>query len=250
MKVREVIEYIYEIAPFRDEFGEIPRDDAIVFGKENQTIKGIGVTWSPTVKVLKKAEKEKLDLIITHEFLFWPHMESVWFESREDIMKKLPNLLRVEILRRNNMVVYNTHKNWDAAGGWGMCDAFPELLGFKEEINRGRFIRVHRIEPIRVVHLAERIKERMKIPVIRIAGDLQRKVSKIATAVGGLGQIYGIAEEPYNLGAEVVVFGEAVDYAIRCCTEYGMVAIETSHVLSENPGVRNLAKNSGENLKK
>lgn len=241
MKAKEVIDYICKIAPFEDSYGEIPRDDVIAFGDENTEVFGIAVTWSPTIKVLEKAEKEKLNLIITHEFLFWGHSETIWYKSDQDMMKKRPNALRQEILKRNGMVVYKTHKNWDAAAGWGMCDAFPELLNFKDEIGRGRFIRVHRIEPVKVKHLAENIKKLMKLPQIRIAGDLERKVSKIATAVGGLGQIYGIAEEPYNLGAEVVVFGEAVDYAIRCCVENGMVAIETSHVLSENPGVKNLA---------
>ncbi|MCM8758741.1 MAG: Nif3-like dinuclear metal center hexameric protein [Candidatus Omnitrophica bacterium] len=242
MKVREVVDYILEIAPFRDSYGEIPRDDAIVFGDENTEVKGIGVTWSPTIKVLSEAAKLDLNFVITHEFLFWGHSETIWFKSDKDVMKKKPNALRHKILQEKQMTVYNTHKNWDAASGWGMCDAFPKLLGFEKEINRGRFIRVHEIEPMKIKYLAGIIKEKMKIPVVRVAGDTERKVSKIATAVGGLGQIYGIAEEPYNLGAEVVVFGEAVDYAIRCCVENNMVAIETSHVLSENPGVKNLAK--------
>jgi len=249
MKVKEVIDYILEIAPFQDEYGEIPRDDSIVFGNPDTEVKGIGVTWSSTINVLKRAEKYGLNFIITHEFLFWPHNQTIWFKSDENIMRKKPNLLRYEILKKNDMVVYNTHKNWDAAKDWGMCDAFPKLLGFRYEIARGRFIRVHRINPVKVKDLAEMIKGKMKLPVIRVAGDIERKVSKIATAVGGLGQIYGIAEEPANLGAEVVVFGEAVDYAIRCCVENGMVAIETSHILSENPAVKNLAKKLKEKFK-
>lgn len=242
MKVKKVIDYILEIAPFVDAYGEIPRDDGVVYGDIEKEIKGIGVTWSPTISVLKKAEKLGLNFIITHEFLFWPHSETIWFHSEKDFMKKKPNEIRYEILNKNDMVVYKTHKNWDAAPGWGMCDAFPKILGFKKEINRGRFIRVHQIEPVKASHLAERIKEKMKIPLVRIAGDKEKKLSRIATAVGGLGQIYGIAEEPYNLGADSVVFGEAVDYAIRCCVECGMVAFETSHVASENPAVKNLAK--------
>lgn len=241
MKSKEVVDYLLEIAPFRDSYGDIPRDDAIVFGDENTQVKGIGVTWSPTVKVLNEAVSHNLNFIITHEFLFWGHSETIWFNSEKDIMKKKPNALRRQILEKNQITVYNTHKNWDAAPGWGMCDAFPEMLGFEKEINRGRFIRVHEIEPVKVKHLADIVKEKMKIPVVRVAGDTERKVSRIATVVGGLGQIYGIGEEPYNLGADVVVFGEAVDYAIRCCIENGMVAIETSHILSENPGVKNLA---------
>ncbi len=242
MKVKQVIEYVKEIAPFKDEFGEIPADDAIVYGNEEEVVKGIGVTWSPTTAVLKIAEKEGLNFIITHEFLFWGYSETIWYRSEKDFMKKKPNLLRQQILEKNGMTVYMTHKNWDAAKNWGMCDAFPRMLGFTKEIKRSRFIRVHEIEPARVIDLAYQIKKNMEIPCVRVAGDIERRVSRIATAVGGLGQIYGIAEEPYNLGADVVVFGEAVDYAIRCCIEYGMAAIETSHVLSENPGVKNIAE--------
>ncbi|HPP07934.1 MAG TPA: Nif3-like dinuclear metal center hexameric protein [bacterium] len=249
MNVKEVIDYIKKIAPFSDMFGEIPSDDSIVFGDENNIVKGIGVTWSATIDVLKRAEKENLNLIITHEFLFWGYSETIWFQSDRDILKRRPNALRHEILQRNNMTVYNTHKNWDAVASWGMCDAFPKLLGFEKEIARGRFIRVHEIQPTKAGKLAETIKEKMKLPVIRIAGNPERKITKVATAVGGLGQIYGIAEEPARLGAEAIVFGEAVDYTIRYCVENDMVAIETSHVLSENPGVENLAKKLKEKFK-
>ena len=241
MKAKEIVEYILEIAPFKDSFGEIPHDDGFVFGNPDMEVKGIGVTWSPTLPVLQKAVDERLNFIITHEFLFWPHQETVWFKSEKDIMKKLPNYLRKKILEENQITVYMTHKNWDAAPEWGMCDSFPKFLGFEKEITRGRFTRVHQIQPVKLKELAEMIKEKMNLPVIRVAGNMERKVSKVGTACGGLGQIFGIPEELHRLGAEVVVFGEVLDYTVRCCLEHGMSAIETSHILSENPGVENLS---------
>lgn len=54
--------------------------------------------------------------------------------------------------------------------------------------------------------------------------------------------VFGIPEELHRLGAEVVIFGEVLDYTVRCCVENNMCAIETSHCFSENPGVENLAK--------
>jgi len=156
-------------------------------------------------------------------------------------MKKLPNYLRKKILEENQMTVYMTHKNWDAAPEWGMCDSFPKFLGFEKEIARGRFTRVHQIHTVKLKELAEMIKEKMNLPVIRVAGNMERKVSKIGTACGGLGQIFGIPEELHRLGAEVVVFGEVLDYTVRSCLEHNMAAIETSHILSENTGVENLS---------
>jgi len=242
MKAQEIIDYVLSIAPFRDAYGDIPRDDALVFGSPDIEVTGIATTWSATTEVIKKAIDAGINFIITHEFLFWPPYETVWYRDSKQIMSKVPNIRRGELLKGTNMAVYMTHKNWDAAANWGMCDSFPAFLGFTEEVKSGRFTRVHKIEPLKLKDLAGRIRKKMGLCNIRIAGDPERQVSKIGTAVGGLGQLFGLPEELYNLGAEAVVFGEVLDYTVRCCLEHGMAAVETSHVLSENPAVENLAK--------
>lgn len=242
MKVKDIVDYILEIAPFKDSFGEIPRDDDFVFGNPEEEITGIGVTWSPTLPVLQKAVEEGLNFIITHEYLYWPYQKTPWYESGQEIMRKLPNIRRKKILEENRMVVYMTHKNWDAAPGWGMCDSFPKLLGLEKEINRGRFTRVYQTPRIKLKTLAQGIKQKMGLSIVKVAGAPEKEVLKIGTCVGGLGQLFGIPEELYRFGADVVVFGEVLDYTVRCCVEHSMAAIETSHCLSENPGVENLAK--------
>jgi putative NIF3 family GTP cyclohydrolase 1 type 2 len=89
--------------------------------------------------------------------------------------------------------------------------------------------------------LARQVKERMQLDVVRVAGDLSRKVTRVGTACGGLGQLFNYPEELAAMGAEVVVMGEVIDYTIRHALELGLALIETSHVGSENYGLKNLA---------
>lgn len=110
-------------------------------------------------------------------------------------------------------------------------------LGFEKVAAKGRFCRVYEIEPLSVRELALEVKRRLGLRHVRVAGDASKVVSKVGTAVGGLGQILVFPEELYHLGAEAAVFGEMLDYTMRCAIELDMPVIETSHVATENFGV-------------
>ena len=75
-----------------------------------------------------------------------------------------------------------------------------------------------------------------------MVADLNRKITKVGTAIGGLGQSFNLPEELHRLGAEVGIFGEMVDYTIRHAIELDLAVIEAGHLATENPGIRNLAK--------
>jgi len=234
MRIREVIELVEGEVPFPE---GIEPDSRVEFGDPEAELKGIGVTWSATSGVIERAILEGLNLIITHESLFWPYVETVWVGRQEPTEGKPQNIKRLELLERGGICVYMTHKNWDAAPGWGMVDAFGKALGFERVVAKGRFCRVYEVEPISVRELALEVKGRLGLPFVRVAGDASKVVRRVGTAVGGLGQILVFPEELYHLGAEAAVFGEMLDYTMRCAIELGMPVIETSHVLSENFGV-------------
>jgi len=237
-KVSDVIETIERIAPYPN---GCKKDGKLVYGDADQEVTGIGVTWSATEEVLKQALKEGLNLVITHEFLFYPQVETIWYDPLPEEKKRV-NIRRKKVLDAGKIAVYNTHVNWDAAPGWGIADSFGRYLGFEKEISRGRFTRVYEIPPTTVKEFALRIKRKMGLPSVRVVGDGERVVTKVGTAIGGLGQIYGFPEDLAEQGAEVAIFGEMVDYAIRCAIEYDLSVIETSHCASENPGCKGLAE--------
>lgn len=242
MTGREIAEFIERIAPHKLLTKAGPGFECgFQFGNPDTPVTGVATCWSPTTSVIEKCIGEGVNFLVAHEFLLYPRYQTDWFESVCDAGSKLPNIRRIELLLEGGICVYSTHTNWDAAPGWGIVDSFGKALGFTKQFSRGTYTRVYTIEPCTLAELAGRIKAKFGFPMIRVAGDLDRRVNRVGIAVGGLGQLWGIPEEFARLGADAVIFGEILDYTVRFALEYGMAVIETEHCLSENFGVAGLA---------
>lgn len=214
--------------------------NGFMFGDEDSEVGGICVCWSPTREVIRQAIEKQADLIVCHEIPFFFHTNSPWFTNCRT-EAKLPNLERYKLLLKYGVVVYRSHSNWDMVSRYGNCDAFGTALGFSHEVARGKLSRIYEVAPIAVQSLGEHVKGCLQLDRVRVAGDLSKIVRKVGTACGGLGQLFNYPEELVALGAEVAIMGEVIDYTIRHALELDLPLIETTHVGSENFGLRNLA---------
>lgn len=238
MNTREVAAFIEQLAPLETAvLGDV---NGFMFGHGDTEVRGIAVCWSPTLEVIQESITQGLSLIVCHEIPFFYHSDSPWLHNARTECKRA-NLERIKLLSKHGMCVYRTHSNWDVAPGHGNCDAFGEALGFVHEIARGRLSRVYQVPPTSVKQLARHVKQRMRLDVVRVAGDPSTVVTRVGTGCGGLGQLFNYPEELAALGAEVAIMGEVIDYTIRHALELGLALIETSHIGSENYGLENLA---------
>jgi putative NIF3 family GTP cyclohydrolase 1 type 2 len=101
---------------------------------------------------------------------------------------------------------------------------------------------LHQVAPIAVGDLARDVQRRLTTGAIRVTGPLDRKVTRIATMIGGLGQMFNSPEEASALGAEVVIAGECLAYTLWNAVELNLSLIEAGHGASENPGMRAMAR--------
>ncbi|MGB9879538.1 MAG: Nif3-like dinuclear metal center hexameric protein, partial [Anaerolineae bacterium] len=231
--------YIEELAPLET---AVPGDvNGFMFGDEHSEVRGICVCWSPTYRVIREAIESGASMIVCHEVPFFFHSNSPWFENRKT-ETKLPNLERFKLLLQHGICIYRAHSNWDVVPRHGNCDAFGTALGFSREVARGKLSRVYEVAPVSVQDLAEHVKNCLQMNKVRVAGDLSKVVTRVGTACGGLGQIFNFPEELVRLGAEVAVMGEVLDYTMRHALELDLPLIETTHIGSENFGLRNLTQ--------
>lgn len=240
MKAKEVVNFITQIAPHE---AGVPNDgqSGWRFGEQEQEVTGVTVCWSPTLKVIQKTAAVGANMIVCHEPLFFHSVNGPWY-TEEVPEKKIINLKRRELLEKYQICVYGSHSNWDVKEEMGTVDTLGKILGFEKEIGRGFCTRVYEIEPTSVKKMAKKVKKTLNARALRVAGDLKRQVTKVGTALGGLGQTFNVPEELYKLGAEVVIFGEMLDYTIRHAIELDLAVIEAGHIATENPGIKNLAK--------
>lgn len=235
--IREIGDYIWSLAP--NIWNET--SNGFQFGYPDAEATGVIVAWTPSLPVIEQAIARGANLIMAHEMLFWEQVNSTWHDSLQTMTKR-PNIERARLLLEHGIAVYKAHHNWDAVPEHGVADSFPVALGLSDEISRDKFTRVYRIPRTTIADLAEQVKRRLGMPAVRVGGDLERRVTKVGTCIGGFGQMFEFPETVARQGAEVAIFGEMVDYAMRSALEWGMGFIETSHIASESPGMGNMAR--------
>ena len=225
MKAADVAKVIESHAPLSS--GMAGDELGYVFGSAETPVRGVAVCWSPTLRVLGEAERLDCNMIVSHEPLFYQKRWSAdaeakneWILEAEDADKAV-NKKRTEALERMGGCVFRCHSNWDPAPRIGIIDSLISVLDLGEPTKRGRFTTLHEIPPVSVGDLARKVQSRLGTGPIRVTGDLDRRVTKVATLVGGLGQLFNSPEEPADLGAEAV--------------------IEAGHCASENPGMKAMA---------
>jgi putative NIF3 family GTP cyclohydrolase 1 type 2 len=240
MRIREIEDYIErELAPLEL---SLPQDlNGLVFGTLDKEVTGIIVCWSPTLKVIERAVKTEANLIVSHEWLIYEHSGSRWTEHERGMFSKIPNLKRLELLIKHNISVLKHHSNWDIALG-GVTDSFGEFLGFRNLVKRGKVIRVYKEKPRRIRDLASEVAGKLGLECVKVAGDVEKEIEYIGTAVGGLGQILTFADEFVDTKAEVLIFGEALEYGTIYTLESGFPFIVTSHEATEKPGMMKLSQ--------
>jgi putative NIF3 family GTP cyclohydrolase 1 type 2 len=67
-------------------------------------------------------------------------------------------------------------------------------------------------------------------------------VTLVTVMYGGLLQHWHGVDEAHLAGADAIICGEALDYAFRAAVDADIALVETAHVSSENPGLREFAR--------
>ena len=238
MEAHEVEAIVLDISP--REYAMEGDPTGLLYGDPETEVTGVAVTWTPTVKVLREAAVDGLNFVLTHEIPFCSYAPSNWYRTVPE-EEKAANIARRRILDDNGMVVCRCHSNWDGTPG-GVMDSCAEALGFDEIADGGDYCRTYAVDPLTLAELAEHAKLALGVPQIRVAGDLARIVTRVTVLYGGLLQHWHGVDEAVLAGADVIICGEALDYSFRAAVDADVALIETSHVNSENPGMREFAR--------
>jgi putative NIF3 family GTP cyclohydrolase 1 type 2 len=209
-------------------------EEGFHYGDPEAEVTGVVLCWMATVPALRHAAEHGCNLVIGHEATFQP----------DDAQRKLewaPNRARRELLDAHGIALFRAHWSADT-----ICvfDEFARLLGLSEVAAGEGFFRVFAIEPTPVRDLALRAKRIMRLETMRVVGDLDKVVSRVGLAWGGLG-LYsnvGFLQQILQNGADVAIGGETDDVAMRFALDSNLPFIETGHSPSENPGLRLLAE--------
>ncbi len=219
MKLERIIEFMEEIAPreVAMEYDNV----GLLIGRCEKNVTKVLTALDCTMDVVREAKEKGCELIVCHHPVLFSGVKKLTDETREGEML----LFALE----NNIAVFACHTNLDFAEG-GLNDYFLEKLGLKASgtivENEGR---VFDAEGVTLRALAEKIKAVFEIPVIRVAGDLDREVVKGAVCTGSGKSLLNEALEK----ADLYITGDMGHHEILTVWENDAAYIEISHYDSE-----------------
>ncbi|HEY2532525.1 MAG TPA: Nif3-like dinuclear metal center hexameric protein [Xanthobacteraceae bacterium] len=235
---REIIAAIqHEIPIAWDE----PTVDTFKAGNPDTTVTGIAVTMMATMDVLQRAAARGDNLIITHEPTFFDHTDipqgidagdAVWKEKRDFIEQK-------------GLVIWRFHDHWHRRTPDGILAGMTRVLGwtrFQDPKNPHLFA----LPATTVRKLAAGVAKKLDRPVLRIVGDPNMPVTRVALEPGAVG--FARQVEALELDhVEVLLAGESrewetVEYAADAVSQGRKKAlILIGHVPSEQAGMEDCA---------
>ncbi|UCH35699.1 MAG: Nif3-like dinuclear metal center hexameric protein [Armatimonadota bacterium] len=228
MRAREVQDLLVALSP------PLGGEEGFRFGDPDVETTSILVTWMATCDAIRTAADSDCKLIVCHEDPFFPYSGSGALET--SITWRV-NRNRMELLSRHAMTVLRAHGTLDR-----LCvvDEFARAAGLRGDVVADGLARTFTIPETTLVDLARAIKASLGMNRLRVVGDLARRVTKVGVAVGGIGLSSNISfwETLLQHGAEVVLTGESDEYAMRYAVDSDIGIIETTHPISENPGLR------------
>ena len=213
--------------------------DTFKAGNPDTPVTGIAITMMTTLDVLQRAAASGKNLIITHEPTFFDHLDN----PSELPEKEHDPVLAAKraFVKEHNLIIWRFHDHWHARQPDGIAAGMVHALGwekFQDPKNQFLFT----MPETSLERLAADIRKRMAIRVMRVVGDPQMKVTKVALSPGAalFGAEAGLLEIP---GVEVLVLGETrewetVEYVADAITEGKHKAlILLNHIPSEQAGM-------------
>jgi putative NIF3 family GTP cyclohydrolase 1 type 2 len=242
LTARQIVERIQERAGGRDlPSWRGPTVDTVKAGELDTPVTGVVTTFSATMDVLQKAVARGSNLIVAHEPTFYDHLdETAWLGADVVLEEKLA------YIKKHRLVVWRFHDHAHSAPGQPDLVLKGMVVGLGwEAFQSGANPYLFTVPETRLEDLARDIQKRMGIRTLRVVGNRDLRVTRIAFAPGAAGrerQIKALAGE-----VEVLVAGESrewetVLYAVDAIGQGRRKAlILMGHDVSEELGMRECA---------
>ena len=217
--------------------------DTFKDGDSTTTVTGIAVTMMATLDVLQRAAAAGANLVITHEPTFYDHFDRIDVLERE---RDAVTAAKRAFIRDHRMVVVRMHDHWHRRHPDGIAIGMARALQweqYRDSASEYRFT----LPATSLGALAATIRQSLHSPTLRVVGDSNQRVSRIAFVPGAAGfELQRHAIQPGDV--DVLVIGEArewetVEYvadAVSAGQKKGMIII--GHIPSEQAGMDEFAR--------
>lgn len=212
--------------------------DTIKAGDPSTPVTGIAVTMMATLDVIERAAAAGKNMVITHEPTFYSHQDqTATLEQQNDKVYAQ----KAAFIRDHHMVVFRFHDHWHRRKPDGIQQGMTDALGWQQFQNATEphlFV----LPQTTLADLAAAVKRKLDIVAMRVVGDPQMTLTKVALlpgAGGSPGQIKMLERDD----VEALLIGEVpewetVEYVADAVTEHKHKALlMLTHIPSEQAGM-------------
>ncbi len=227
--LQDILQILDRIAP--SEMAEEWDNVGLQVGGLGREVEWIWVALDPSIEVVSAACREGVGLLVTHHPLIFRPLRRIDTQTSPGTV--------IEAALRHGLAIYTMHTNLDAAPG-GLNDLLAKKVGLRriqpltaaagrrQRSGLGRRGELPRRLPLS--RLAWQLKQRMKLENVRIVGNLDTPVKRVAVSTGSGGSLV-----PSFLAsaAEVFITGDLRYHDAREIETAGRCAIDIGHFHSE-----------------
>lgn len=196
----------------------------LLVGRMYKEIRKIYVALDATDEVIDEAIRLKADLLITHHPLIFSPLKQV---ATEDMIGG-----RIFRLVQSDICYYAMHTNYDvlrmaelASKGLGLKDT--EVMNVTNEMTGDGIGRVGTLfPPLSVRALAELLKKKFELESVKIYGDLDAMIERVAISPGSGKHM---CEDALSRGAQAFVTAEIDHHEALDANAMGMAILDAGH---------------------
>ena len=214
-----------------------PREAALDFdnvgllaGRSEKEVNRVYIALDATDAVIDCAVRAGADMLITHHPLIFSPLKKV---TDENFISR-----RIVKLIQNDISYYAMHTNYDVLG---MAELSEKILGIRDtEVlditreNGGIPEGIGRIgsleQPVTLEECCVYIKHKLNLGSLKVFGDMDAKVSRLAISPGSGKSVIGAA---IAKGADVLVTGDIGHHEGLDAVEQGLLVIDAGHYGTE-----------------
>ena len=210
--------------------------DTFKAGSPETEVRAIATTGMATFDVLRRAAAAGRNFVITHEPTFYNHQDQTADLEADPIYQA-----KQRFIKDNNLVVFRFHDHAHALQPDPLVVGSARMLGWTQYASPTE-PRIYLLPPTTLRELAVDVNAKLKSRAIRVAGDPDMKVTRVA-----LGPGYGVPALTTSIdvavGGETAESGGNAEYIMDAAADgqkKGMILL--GHMMSEDWGMREVAE--------
>jgi putative NIF3 family GTP cyclohydrolase 1 type 2 len=214
--------------------------DTFKAGDPDTPVTGIATTMMATFDVLQRAAAARKNFVISHEPTFYNHEDKTGDFAGDPVYAA-----KQSFIEKNRMVVWRFHDHIHAMRPDGIFTGMTEILGWEKY--KSADSRTFTLPEASLENVARDIQTKLKIRTLRVIGDPQLKIRRVALNPG-FANLQGVMRNIRNPEVDAVAIGESrewegIEYAqdaIAAGLKKGLIVL--GHVVSEENGMNECAR--------